>query len=211
MKDLQERLTEAGVWDTKLESELLALWKYGIERIKDGRLRVTLERFLCTVPIRFFIDPASRSGHLHPYWQNGRHGTLRSIVESCVLVPVMAQYIPELLDANLRPDVHAVDIAMAATIISDTYKKEDVGDVHYGPRHGHVAAENWRKFALTDGLYASVVEEVAQGSMWHYGVYTPGWTPGTHLSPIAQLVNICDAITAQPTLALIYEGKAVIT
>lgn len=211
LKALQERLTASGIWDARLEAELKALWKYGIERIGNTALRETVKRFLCTVPVVFFIDHASRSGRFHPPWQNCRHGTLRSIVESCVLLPAMARYIPEILDSNLVPDAEAIDVALAATIVSDTWKKEDGGDPHHGSDHGRVAAEKWLKFALSDGLDPKVAERVAQGSFWHYGVYTPGWMPEVRLPPEAWLVHLCDAITAQPALAVIYEGKAVIT
>lgn len=211
MKHLQERLAHAGVLDPILQSELNALWKYGVNRIQDTTLRKTIKEFLCIVPVIFFIDQASRSGRFHPFWQNGRHGTLRSIIESCVLVPAMAQYIPEIIDVDLKPDQHAIDVALAATIISDTWKKEDVGDIHYGPEHGRVAAEVWRTFAKKGGLDSTVIEEVAEGSIWHYGVYTPGWKHGVVLSPIAQLVHLCDAFTAQPALAYIYDGKPTIT
>lgn len=211
MKALQARLEKAGVWSIKLELELKALWKYGVERIGDHHLRETISSFLCVVPVIFFTDHASRSGRFHPYWQNGKNGTLRSIVESCVLVPDMAHYIPELLDATLAPDPRAIDVALAATIISDTWKKEDVGDIHHGADHGRVAAEVWRKFASARRLDAALVEEVAEGSVWHYGVHTPGWTRDIKLPPVAWLVHLCDAFTAQASLGLIYQGKAVIS
>lgn len=211
MDALRERLTRAGAWDARLESELNALWKYGVERIQHAALKRTISDFLCIVPVVFFTDHASRSGRFHPRWQNERHGTLRSIIESCVLVPPMAQYVPELLDASMKPDPHAVDVALAATIVSDTWKKEDAGDVHHGKEHGRVAAEHWRAFALAAGLDPVLVEEVATGVHWHYGPYTPGWTRDSRLPPVAWLVHLCDAFTAQPDLAVIYENKAVIT
>lgn len=210
MDELKARLTEAGLWYAELEAEIKALYKYGINCIKDEKLRDTVWQFLCIVPVRFFIDPASRSGRFHPPWQLGRHGRLRSIVESCVLLPALAQYIPEILDGNFVPNNHALDIAFAATIISDTWINEDQGDIHHGPDHGRVAAEHWRAFALTRGLYYLTVEEVAEGAAWHYGIYTPDWTPEHTFSPVAYLVHLCDAITAQRALALIYDGKAVV-
>lgn len=210
MKDLQKRLEGAGIWDATLENELKALWKYGIDRIGNAELRETVSDFLLIVPVIFYTDRASRSGRFHPFWQNGRHGTLRSIIESCALVPPMAQYIPELLDEKLIPDPAAIDIALAATIISDTWKKEDVGDVHHGAAHGRIAAEQWRKFASGRGLSPAVIEEVAMGSFWHYGVHTPEWHPGITIPPTAWLVHLCDAFTAQTVLADIYENKTVI-
>ncbi|MDP3963349.1 MAG: hypothetical protein Q8Q39_02525 [bacterium] len=211
MQALQARLQEAGIWDEKLESEVKALWKYGIERIGNEALRDAVASFLCFVPLKFFTDHASRSGRFHPHWQNERHGTLRSIIESCVLVPPMAQYVPQLLDADLKPDQGAIDIALAATIISDTWKKEDIGDVHHGSAHGRVAAMHWIKFAHAQKLDPEIADAVAIGSIWHYGVYTPGWNPEMEIPPIAWLVHLCDAFTAQPTLATIYENKTVIT
>ena len=64
-------------------------------------LRGAVEGFLCVVPLVFFTDTASRSGRLHPPWQCRRHGTLRSIVESCVLLPGWARHVQELLDAGI--------------------------------------------------------------------------------------------------------------
>lgn len=210
MDKLKERLQNDGIWDDKLEAEIKALYKYGINCIRDGTLRDAVEGFLCTVPAIFFTDHASRSGRFHPPWQNGRHGTLRSIIESCVLVPPMARYIPELVDEKFKVDTHAIDVALAATIISDTYKKADKGDIHYGPDHGRVAAEAWRAFALSRGFDPAVVEEVVDGSIWHYGIYTPGFVHGTPLSPVSRLVHLCDAFTAQKELALIYQAKTVV-
>ncbi len=200
----------AGLWDARLEAEVSALWKYGVTRIGDERLRATVARFLCVVPRIFFTDHASRSGRFHPPWQNGRHGTLRSIVESCVVLPGMARHVAEILDDRMEPDPRALDVALAATIISDVWKKEDEGDVHYGPEHGRIAAEKWRRYALAEGLDPRLAEEVADACFWHFGIYTPEWTRGTVLTPVARLVNVCDVATSLPDLRLIYEGRAVV-
>ncbi len=210
LEQLQDRLSKAGMWDTQLESELAALWKYGVLRIQDERLREVVARFLCIVPRIFFIDHASRSGRFHPSWQNGRHGTLRSIVESCVILPAMARHIPQILDNEMNPSTRAVDVALAATIISDVWKKEDEGDVHHGAEHGRVAAEHWRRFAAEQGLDPERIEAVYDGCFWHFGLYTPEWKRGTVLTPIAQLVNNCDVSTSLSELNLIYTGKPVI-
>ncbi len=211
MKELSERLAEAGLMDDVMRAELLALWKYGVDPIGDEHLRRTVERFLCIVPLAFFTDIASKSGRFHPPWQNKRHGTLRSIIESCVELPEWARHIPEILDDSMNPDPHAVDLAFAATIISDVWKKEDIGDVHYGPEHGRIAAERWRPFALAEGLDPAVVEQIADASVWHMGLYSPGWNRQTVFTPVARLVNIPDIATSLPSLALIYEGKTVVT
>lgn len=210
MRNLQNRLEQAGVWNEQMERELAALWKYGVAAIADQELRDAIAGFLSTVPVIFFTDHASRSGHMHPRWQLGRHGRIRSIIESCVLLPGLARHIPEILDSARNPNQYAIDIALAATLISDTWVKEDVGDVHHGSAHGRVAADAWRSFTSCSGLPADVVDHVAHGSIWHLGLYAPDWKPGIALSPIARLVNLCDVITAQPALATIYEGKIVV-
>lgn len=210
MEELKRRLEGKGAWDAQVEAEVRALWKYGLAPITDEKLRRTVERFLLIVPVTFFTGYASRSGTHHTPWQNGRCGTLRSIVESCVILPDMARYDPALLDENKHPVVYFVDAALAATIISDVWKKEDEGDVHHGPQHGRVAAEHWRAFAAAEGLDRTLAEDIAHACHWHFGIYAPDWTPETVLSPVAQLVHRCDYVTAQGSFALIYEGKKVI-
>jgi hypothetical protein len=198
------------MWDQRLEEELAALWKYGVLRIQDEHLREVVARFLCIVPRIFFVDHASRSGRFHPSWQNRRHGTLRSIIESCVVLPGMARHIPEILDDAMNPASYAIDVALAATIISDTWKKEDEGDVHHGPEHGRVAADHWRRFAAEQSLNPRVVEDVYNGCFWHFGIYTPEWKSGTVLTATARLVNLCDVTTSLTELDRIYIGKPVI-
>lgn len=171
MKTLRRRLKKAGILDARLRAEINALERHGTACITNPALRSAVEEFLCVVPLAFFTDTASRSGRLHPPWQCGRHGTLRSIVESCVLLPGWARHVPDILDANKNPDPRAVELAMAATIVSDTWKKEDAGDVHYGAQHGRVAAEHWLPFALARGVDRDVAESVAEASVWHMGVY----------------------------------------
>ena len=200
----------AGMWDEQLEMLLRALWKYGVMQIQDENLRSTVIKFLCVVPRIFYVDHASRSGNFHPWWQNGQNGTLRSIVESVILLPPQSRHIRGLLNEALEPNQHAMDVAYAATIISDTWKKEDHGDIHYGPEHGRIAAEHWRSFAHIKHLDAHVIEEVADACYWHMGLYTPGATLTTPFTPVTELVNACDVCTSHCELGVIYEPKLVI-
>mgnify|MGYP006919667195 CR=1 FL=1 len=210
MEELQRHLEKAGTWNAGLEWRVRALWKYGIEPISDPKLRETIENFLLFVPLAFYTDHASRSGNFHPPWQNVAHGTFLSIVESCVLLPGWARHIPEILDAEKNPSQRAIDLGLAATIVSDSWKKEDVGDKHHGPDHGRVAAEHWAPFALADGLDRRTTMEIADASVMHMGVYAPDWKPGTKLSPLAHLVNLPDVATSLPQLHLLYRNATVI-
>lgn len=210
LEELRHRLEKVGIWDAELEWRVRALWKYGIEPVSDPKLRSTVEEFLLIVPIAFYTDHASRSGNFHPPWQNVAHGTFLSIVESCILLPGWARHIPDILDAEKNPSQRAIDLGLAATIVSDCWKKEDVGDVHHGTDHGRVAAERWAPFALAAGLDRRTTMEVADASVMHMGVYAPDWKPGVKLSSIATLVNLPDVATSLPQLAIVYDGKTVI-
>ncbi len=209
MEELQRRLEKAGIWDDELEWRVRALWKYGIEPISDPKLRATVGGFLLVVPLEFYTDHASRSGNFHPPWQNVAHGTFLSIVESCIVLPGWARHIPEILDARKNPSQRAIDLGLAATIVSDSWKKEP-GDIHHGSDHGRVAADHWTPFALAAGLGRRTTMKVAEASVMHMGVYAPDWTPHTKLSPIARLVNLPDVATSLPQLKLIYRNVAVI-
>ena len=210
LETLIYRLKKSGIWNADLEWRVRALWKYGIEPISDPRLRSTIEGFLLLVPLAFFTDHASRSGNFHPPWQNVAHGTFLSIVESCVLLPGWARHVPEILDAGKNPSQRAIDLGLAATIVSDCWKKEDYGDIHHGTDHGRVAAEHWVRFATSAGLDRDTIERVAEASVMHMGVYAPDWKQGTKLSPIAALVNLPDVATSLPQLRLIYRNATVI-
>lgn len=210
METLRKRLEAAAGWSVLTELELKAFWKHGIEAIRDEGLRTTVAAFLETVPLAFFFEPSSRSGKHHPPWQNGAHGTLRGITECCVILPRFAQYKPRLLAADKRPMALAVDVALAATIVSDTYKIDHAG-TDTGAAHGRIAAGEWKRFAeARRSLYPFLVDKVADAVFWHYGVFTPEWREGTVLSPEAELVHEVDALTAQKALAIIYRGKDVI-
>ncbi len=210
MEELQRRLEKAGIWDFALEMEIRALWKYGIEPIGDERLREAIARFLGIVPQEFYTGAASRSGRFHPPWQRKRHGTLRSIVESCAVLPGWARHVPGILDERKEPDARAVDIALAATIVSDVWKKEDAGDVHHKDQHGRIAAEHWTPFARRCRLDGPTIDLVAEASVWHMGVYAPDWTPATRLPLVARLVNLADVATSLSQLEIVYDGKTVI-
>ncbi len=211
MKKLAERLEKADIFSIQLEKEIDALWKYGVEKIADEKLRQAIVGFLCSaVPLVFFTDHASRSGRFHPPWQNQKHGTLRSIIESCVLLPGLAQHFPELFNEDMEPKTEALDIAFAATIISDTWKKADAYDIHYGSRHGRIAAEYWQEYATKEGIDPALIKEIAHCSVWHHGIYAPDWEPGIILSPLVRLVNLCDVVTSLTALATIYNGKIIV-
>jgi hypothetical protein len=209
MDKLRERIERAGAWNPIAELELKAFWKHCIEAIKGTALREAVVRFLAeAVPVHFFLEAAG--GKQHPAWQNGRFGMLRNTTECCILLPFMAQYEPGMLDAEKKPVPQLVDVALAATIVSDTFKFDADGR-KTGPDHGRVAGKAWREFAEKLGtLPALVIEKVGTASDWHYGVYTPGYVPGLPLTPETWLVHRLDAFFAQRSLEQLYHPKGFI-
>lgn len=207
MQRLKERLEKAGVWTPRLESLVAALWKYGIDRIGETGLRETVIDYLVErAPLAFFTTTASQDPNAHTPWQQQVNGGLRGIVESCVLVPPMAKYVTGMLDASKQPIPLAVDVALAATIVTDTFRVDDEG-LRPGSAHGRVAAGVWKIFALSKRkTYPFIIDKVADAVFWHYGVYTPEWREGVHLSPEAWLTHLCDAFTSRRELATIFEG-----
>ena len=205
---LRPRLDAAKAWKSELIALLHQLWEHGVDRIQEPGLRMLVDEFLRErVPIAFYLEPASPSGKHHPAWQNREHGTLLSIIESCVLIPPMAVAIPELVDRDRRPIALAVDVALAATLISDTFKTDDDGQPTKA-EHGRRAATAWREFATPRRrTYPEIVERVAEASVWHYGIFSPGWTEGMTFTPETKLVHIVDLATSLKELELVYASR----
>lgn len=209
MDKLRERMEKAGAWNPIAEMELKAFWKYCVMNVVDEKLRQTLAHFLEeAVPIHFFLEAAG--GKHHPPWQNVRYGMLRNTTECCLLLPKMAQYLPGMLDSERKTIPLLVDIAMAATVVSDTFKFDAAG-AKTGPDHGRVAGKAWREFATASGIIAEpLIEKIGTASDWHYGIFTPGYKPGQPLTPETWLVHLLDAIFAQKELAQLYHPKGCI-
>ena len=170
---LRPRLDAAKAWKSELIALLHQLWEHGVDRIQEPGLRMLVDEFLRErVPIAFYLEPASPSGKHHPAWQNREHGTLLSIIESCVLIPPMAVAIPELVDRDRRP------------------------------------ADAWTEFAVPRRrTLPEIVERVAQASVWHYGIFSPGWTEGMTFTPETKLVHIVDLATSLKELELVYASR----
>lgn len=206
--EIRKRLPSSMAWTSDLVTLLNQLWMYGIERIQEPGLRKLIEEFtLERVPIPFFLEPTSHSGKHHPSWQNKPNGTLRHIVETCVMIPMLAQTVPGMLNRDKEPIQLALDVAMAGTIISDTFKTDVTGQSTKA-NHGRVAAQAWREFALPRRrTYPEIVERVARTCEYHYGVFSPGWTDGQELEPETQLVSIVDVASSSKIMELLFDAK----
>ncbi len=217
MRIIKERLKKLRLWDSVVEYELRALWKYGVERISNQALKESIIHFLeHEAPDGFFLNPASVSGKYHPAWQNRRCGILRNTTECCMLVDRFIMLKKELCDEDDNPLPEARDVVLAATILSDTFKYDAATVEPYsGSRkanrgHGEVAADIWFKHA---GMVPSdMAREVYAATKWHLGRWTPGWTPtiGKKFSPCIEVVHIIDAVFTDKGLELLYYPKSII-
>ncbi len=211
MERIRKRLEVAGVWGPVAEWELRAFWKHGIEAIADPALRETVAGFLADVsPVQFFTYAAGTGGKYHPVWQNRPFGMLRNTTECCAMIPKMAQYFPGIVDRERKLIPEKVDAALAATIVSDTFKFDEKGE-KTGAAHGEIAANRWREYTKERGtISGAAAHQIEEAVLWHYGIYAPQWRPGVPLSPLIQLVHLVDAFFAQKTLELLYHPKSVI-
>jgi hypothetical protein len=211
MEKLRARMEGAGVWNAEAALKLEEFWKFCVEAIADSALKLCLAGFLEEeAPAQFFCEGASATGRHHPSWQNQRFGMLRNTVECCLLVPAMAQYVEGMVDADRKPIPGKVDIALAATVVSDTFKVGANGE-RTGPEHGSIAAAHWKAYASRRQLVGEdVIDDVFSAVYWHYGIYTPAWRKGVVFTPETRLVHLVDAFMAQKSLERLFHPKGVV-
>ncbi len=211
MEKLRARMESAGVWNAEAAIRLEEFWKFGVEAIYDTGLKLGVACFLEEVaPAQFLYEGASGTGKHHPAWQNGRFGMLRNTVECCLLVPGMARYVEGMTDVEKNPIRGRIDVALAATIVSDTFKVGANGE-RTGPEHGSIAAAHWKAYASRRQLAdLDVIDDVFTAVYWHYGVYTPAWRKGVTFTPETRLVHLVDAFMAQKALERLFHPKGVI-
>ena len=217
MHIIKDRLKKPRLWDSIVEYELKALWKYGVERISNKALRESIIHFLeHEAPDGFFLNPASVSGKHHPEWQNRRCGILRNTTECCVLADRFIGTKRELCSAMDGVLPEARDVVLAATILSDTFKygaatvEPSCRGVKSVLEHGEIAADIWFKNA---GMVPSdMAREVFAATKWHLGRFTPGWTPeiGKKFSPCIEVVHLLDAVFADKGLEVLYRPKSIL-
>ena len=220
MEKIARNMKRVGVWNPEAEGELKAFWKYGIEAIGNKKLREIVIGFLeVKTPVQFFYeanDPnwgkklqAGKDPH-HLEWQNKRFGMLRNTTERCMLAPEMCRYVPSIARFTVDdPTAHQekVDIVLSGTIISDTFKVNESGTLA-GPTHGDMASRHWRSYA-TGQIPDQLVEAIADTVYWHYGVYTPGYREGIHLSPETWVVHFLNAFFAQKKLGKLFRPRVI--
>ncbi len=212
MEKIKKRLRAGGFWDSIVEFELKALWKYGIEKISDLETRNSIVSFLeHEAPLGFFVNPASKSNKHHPVWQNEKAGILRNTTECCVLADAFIKPYPKFCNESGDVLPEPRDIVLAATILSDTFKYgEEIvapfsGKTPVLKNHGQVAANKW--LAMPDVSEIKTSCEIYMATYWHLGIWTPGWTKETKFSDLTKITHTIDSVLADKSFELLYTPK----
>jgi hypothetical protein len=200
--------------DDLVEKEIRTLWREGVERISNPNIRQAIKFFyIHVVPVEFFSAPSSMTGNHHPEWHNdvpGGFGILRHIIECCVMADKELEiegYVKRDLDDRERIDPDALDIVLAATLVTDTFKNGSWGKRTLR-NHGEIAARMWR-LTTTGRVDEWIGSKIADAVHFHYGRYTPvpeGSPPVKleNLPKLTQIVHRLDARSADGNNMLIY-------
>ncbi|MDO8522931.1 MAG: hypothetical protein Q7S12_01425 [bacterium] len=217
MEKIKNKLEDAKLWDKIVEHELHALWKYGVERISNSAIKNSVVDFLEEeAPLGFFVNTVSRTSKHHPKWQCQKAGILRNTTECCLAAKMQLQIYKEFCDENDQVLPEPLDIVLAATILSDTFKydndilisKMSREKARLNRDHGKIAANIWRdKYAKRHKIGSAVEKEIFNATYWHLGRWTNGWTTKTKLPLLSEIVHRLDMIFTDKSLELLYNPK----
>lgn len=210
MQALIERLQSEGVvLDDAVQSELKALWKWGIDRIEEDKLRGSVAKFYREiVPWQFFVEPSSPSGRHHPSHHNRPGGIVRHLTECCIMADkLLVSYgFFRKIDHREVIDTTARDVVLAATVLSDACKN----GYPWGPKtlsnHGEIVAELWEPLAWNGGVNANTMRQVYEAVYWHYGRFTPAPVARElqAMPVLTQIVHLLDAISSADEIGQLY-------
>jgi hypothetical protein len=222
------RLEHEGVKvDEELKAEIAALWHWGIERIANPALKTSLiEYYRTAVPWQFFVEPSSASGSHHPPHHNRKGGIVRHLTECCIFAPRLLELYgytvlveepkekrekknkkDEVRRRLQKVDPQALDVVIAATLITDTFKNGCPWGEKTNPEHGDISAFEWTKVASRLLVDSSVINKVYIACYWHYGRWTPNQNAAGILAlpnPFTQIVHLLDAILTSDEIKLLY-------
>jgi hypothetical protein len=212
LEGVKTALKQQGRWGPVLEGRLAEFERLCINEIRSEKLRQAVLDYLeKTTPLDFFTAPASSSGKNHPAWQSALGGILLNTVECCIGIDRKLRMYPSLTDANANPIADDRDIVYVATIISDTFKTEDVPKNWRDYSHHRTAAQRWREVAARNHLPQAQTNVIADAIFWHLGRFTHEWPgtadPHTQLSLHAFITHELDMDFSNRNLAEVFDRK----
>ena len=193
--------------------ELEALTRHGPDAIDDRPLRQAVSTFLeFETPMDFFSSEAGPAiirdrpnHHTNPF------GLLRSVIERLVMLPALAPHVDGMLRYDGTVDRLALDVAIAATLVSDTQHSGLFGILKKG-NHAEIAAYAWRKFhpktnpSITERVIA---ERVADAAQWHHGGKGVAQPP-SNIRPEMRLVALVTAFCTSKKIDTIYRPRVTV-
>lgn len=216
LEGVKTALKQKGRWNAVLEFRLEEFERLCIQPIHSDKLREAVLDYLeNTAPIEFFTAPASSSGKNHPAWQSTVGGILLNTVECCIGIDRKLRMYASLTDGDFNTRTLERDIVYVATILSDTFKPEDVHKKWREFSHHRTATEHWRATATRHYLPQQQTEAIADALFWHLGRFTPEWPEGadphSHLSLLTFITHELDMDFSDRNLALVFDRKGVQT
>lgn len=192
------------------ENDLAALTYHGFDKIQNSPLRNAVAEFMDNeTPMDFYWFEAGPAivkdrpnHHTNPF------GLLRSVIERIVMLPAMASHIEGMCRYDGTVDTLALDVALAATLISDTQYRGLFGILKKGS-HTTCAAYAWRKFhpktnpSITERVIA---ERIADAILWHHGGGDIT-SPPTRIRPEMRLVALVNAFCTDKAIDTIYRAR----
>ncbi len=191
------------------EQDLTSLTCYGLDMIQDVPLRTAVTEFMDNeTPMDFYCREAvPEIARPCPSHHADRFGMLRSVVERLIMTPAIAPHIEGMCGHGGTVDALALDVALAATLISDT-QYYGLLNILKGKRgnHAEYAAYAWQKFhpktnpSITE---RAVAERVADAALFHHSgkdiVHPP-----SHIRPEMRLVALVNAFCTSKAIDAIY-------
>lgn len=192
------------------EYDILSLVHHGLDMIQDIPLRSAVTEFMDDyTPLDFYWRPdTAKDGPTH---HASQFGLLHSVIERLVMIPAIAPHIEVMCNTDGAMNALALDVALAATLISDTQYhgflntlKKNRGD------HAEYAAYAWRKFyPKTDPSVTGrvVAERVADAALWHHGGNGLP-RPPSHIRPEMRLVALVNAFCTNKAISTRSTGRS---
>lgn len=196
------------------EKDLAALAYHGFDKIQNVPLRTAVTEFMNNeTPLDFYwseVGPAITKDH--PNHHTNPFGLLRSVVERLVMIPALAPYIDGTSKNDGTVDALALDIALAATLISDTQHRGLLGILTKGS-HTEGAAYAWEKFHPKTSPTVTqkvIAVRVTDAVLWHHGGKDLTSRKPLHIRPEMRLTALVNAFCLSKEIDLIYRARVTV-
>lgn len=196
--------------EQSLPEELLQILAQELDHIECDEIRAFTGHVLLNIPLRFWTEPASTSGKYHPAQSRGEGGLARH-----------TKLATRILIRQMGGDLHAgtitrreADLAIASSLLHDTYKGGKSGNQKFCKEHGAIAAaeiygmgNDWLVRQSPTNFTRDELLVLCGCICWHMGPWSTPTSKG-YLKPYAELtilerlVHTADNSSAEPTLSM---------